>query len=39
MLSKLLNQKIKKTIKRADILKLIDNYQDKTKDTITLIID
>ena len=39
MLSKLLNQKIKKTIKRADILKLIDNYQNKTKDTITIIID
>ena len=39
MISKILWLKIKKTIKRSDIIKVIENYQKKKKDTIEMIID
>ena len=39
MLSKILWLKIKKNIKRSDIIKVIENYQKENKDTIEMIID
>ena len=39
MLSKILWLKIKKTIKRTDIIKVIENYQKEKKDTLEMIID
>jgi hypothetical protein len=39
MLSKILNTKIKKSIKRLDIIKLIEKYNSEKKDKIEMIID
>jgi hypothetical protein len=39
MLSNILSTKPKKKIKRIDVLKLIEEYNTKTKDTIEIIID
>jgi hypothetical protein len=39
MLAKILNKKIKKTIKRADIINIIKNYKEEKNDDIIMIID
>jgi hypothetical protein len=39
MLSKILKSKIKKSIKRSDIIKLIEKYNSEKKDKIEMIID
>jgi hypothetical protein len=39
MLSKILKTKIKKNIKRSDIIKVIENFEKGKKETIELIID
>ena len=39
MLSNILNTKIKKKIKKTDIIKIIEDYNNKTKDWIEMIID